>query len=99
MVGKYSLWLYQLIIPICDPVKPGIEGYPRNNFYKKVDILTNVYEIECDIYRSYSHKFEFVFALELVRWDSVLIWGVYLGGSDIALHTRWIDGSTYYKTT
>ena len=40
------LFFYQLILPICDTKKSGIDGDPRMSYYSAVESWSNLYAVQ-----------------------------------------------------
>jgi len=86
---KDPLFFYQLILPICDPLRSGIEDDPRMGFYTEVEKFTNMSKAESGAGGTYGHRWKQTDAAELTRFDGVLIRDGVLGGSQGGLHRRW----------
>ena len=83
------LFFFQLLFPICDPAKSGIENDPRKAFYSEVENFTNQYAAEIGLMGSYGHSFKPVNAEELLRFDMALIKDGARGGCGGATYRRW----------
>jgi hypothetical protein len=82
---------YQLLLPICDPSRSGIEGDGRMPFYTLARTYTNTYAFgEKGWGGGYSHEFDRVSEQELVHWMAVPIRHGARGGTPMTLHYRWI---------
>lgn len=77
------LFFHQLMFPICDPAKSGIDNDPRKSFYHACAQYTNMYALQNDHGGDYGHEYRLVTAAELVRFDGMLLrHGVLGGGSN-----------------
>ena len=73
MVEGDALFFYQLIVPICDPAKSGIEGDPRQAFYTDVSDYSTMYAYgHKKLGPNYGHKFLPASAEELLNWDGMV---------------------------
>ena len=69
-----ALFFWQLLLPLHDPAKSGIEGDPRKAFYCDVAEYTNNYAVGVKKWNgTYSDAFKPTMAEELVRWDGTII--------------------------
>ena len=90
-----ALFFHQLLLPICDPKKSGIEDDPRKGYYDAVETFSNTYAFgELKMGNSYGHIFKPVSIPELVRFDGVVVRDGVLGGSSGALYRRWIPNGS-----
>jgi hypothetical protein len=65
-------------------------------FYSKVETtFSNLYAIQIGLGGSYGHKFKNVVIDELVRFNGVVIRDGVKGGSNGAIHRRWMNGADY----
>jgi hypothetical protein len=100
-INKHSMhnplvW-YQLILPICDPEKSGIEEDGRMPFYTTARQCTNIYAYgEKNWGGGYSHTFQQVTEMDLVRWAGVPIRHGARGGRPMTLHYRWCKSDPDY---
>ena len=90
-----ALFFFQLILPLCDTKKSGIDGDPRMSYYTDVEKYTNVYM--CLQGQSYGHNCPNTTAMELLHFDAILIYDGVLGGSNGALYKRWEKGGCMYQ--
>ncbi len=68
---------------------------PRKAFYSRVETFSNLYAIRIGLGGSYGHRFKNIVLDELVRFDGVVICNGVKGGSNGAVHRRWMDGADY----
>ena len=92
-----ALFFYQLLLPICDPSKSGVEGDPRKPYYTEVERFTNASKCLSGAGSSYGHSWTQTTAAELLCHDGVLFMDGVLGGSEGALYQRWDDTSPMYS--
>ena len=90
-----ALFFYQLILPMCDPMKSGIEYDPRLAYYTDVTKFSNLYAIQTEIAGAYGHKFDLIRLDETITWDMIIIRDGVLGGSNGALYMRWVPGTLF----
>ena len=84
------LFFFQLLLPLCDPAKSGIENDPRLPYYSKVALWTQLYATNLGLGGSYGHHFKSVLIPELIRYDGCIMRdGVLNGSSDGAIYRRW----------
>ena len=55
MDNKDCLFFYQLILPLCDTSKSGVENDPRMNYYCEVEWWSNLYALQLGLGGSYGH--------------------------------------------
>ena len=55
-----DLFFNQLLLPICDPKRSGIQGDYRQSFFSEVEGFTNLYAYSIGLGGSYGHKFKTV---------------------------------------
>jgi hypothetical protein len=89
-----ALFFFQLLLPIGDPKKPGIENDRCLPYYSKVECWTEKYATSIGLGGSYGHSFKEVMLEELLHFDSVV--GVH-GGRDGAIYRRWREGKTTFN--
>jgi hypothetical protein len=81
-----ALFLYQLLLPICDPAQSGVVNDPRKGFYTEVAVMSNSYAItDCRIGPDYGHSFGLTHAAELLWCDGVTVMDGVRGGSKGAI--------------
>jgi hypothetical protein len=95
MISCDALFFYQLLLPMCDPAKSGINADPRKAFYSKVEGFTNSYAYSIGLGGSYGHRFKTVDLHELVHFDGVVVRDGVRGGSNGALYRRWMEGADH----
>jgi hypothetical protein len=95
MVKADALFFHQLLLPMCDPKMSGIAANPCKPFYSKVEMFSNLYAIQIGLGGSYGHRFKNIVLDELVRFDGLVIRDGVRGGSNGAIHRRWMDGANY----
>jgi hypothetical protein len=91
-----ALFFLQLLLPIGDPKKSGIENDPRLPFYSEVERWTQKYATSIGLGGSYGHSFKEVMVEELLHFDSVVIRDGVHGGTDGAIYRRWREGETTF---
>jgi hypothetical protein len=91
-----ALFFLQLLLPIGDPKKSGIDDDPRMGYYSKVEQWTQKYATSMGLGGSYGHAFKEVMLEELLHFDSVVIRDGVHGGTDGAIYRRWRQGETTY---
>ena len=84
-----ALFFLQLILPICNPAKSGIEDDPRISYYHDVETHTNSTKFATGLGGSYGHNWTPTTTKELINFDGVLVRDGVLGGTQGALHCRW----------
>jgi hypothetical protein len=90
LIDGDALFFFQLLLPICDPAKSGIENDPRLPYYSKVAKWTQVYATNLGLGGSYGHHYKSVMIPELIRYDGCLMRdGVLNGSTDGAIYRRW----------
>jgi hypothetical protein len=95
MVKGDALFFHQLLLPMGDPKMSGITADPRKPFYSQVEKFSNLYAIQIGLGGSYGHRFKNIVLNELVRFDGVVIRDGVKGGSNGAIHRRWMDGADF----
>ena len=93
-INLFFFW--QLLFPICDPEKSGIENDPRLPFYSKVEGWTQQYALDLDMFGSYGHDFKPIMSKELLHFDMVVVRDGLLGGMSGAIHRRWKKDDAAY---
>ena len=84
-----ALFFLQLLLPICDPSKSGIEKDPRQGFYPDVVKFSNYYKYRNGIGSIYGHKVKEAEVMEYVRFDGCLVRDGVLGGGHGGIYKRW----------
>ena len=90
------LFFYQLILPICDTKKSGIDDDPRMSYYSAVERWSNFYAVHLGLGGTYGHSFRNVTAKELLRHDACVVRDGVRGGSGGAIYRRWMHGCSDY---
>jgi hypothetical protein len=91
-----ALFFFQLLLPIGDPKKSGIENDPRLPYYSEVERWTQKYATSLGLGGSYGHSFKEVMLEELLHFDSVVVRDGVHGGTDGAIYRRWREGETTF---
>jgi hypothetical protein len=91
-----ALFFFQLLLPIGDPKKSGIEDDPRLPYYSEVERWTQKYATSLGLGGSYGHSFKEVMLEELLHFDSVVVRDGVHGGTDGAIYRRWREGETTF---
>jgi hypothetical protein len=86
----------QLLLPMCDPEKSGIEDDPRMPYYSKLERWSTKYAASIGLLGSYGHDFKTPNIEELVHWDSCVFKSGVNGALQGALFRRWRVGDTAY---
>ena len=90
-----ALFFFQLLLPMCDPVKSGIPGDPRKPYYTEVAKYSNLYKHQTGIGSTYGHVIPEVVMTECVRFDGCLIRDGVRGGGDGAIYRRWQENCSH----
>jgi hypothetical protein len=90
------LFFLQLLLPIGDPKKSGVENDPRLPYYSEVERWTQKYATGIGLGGSCGHSFKEVMLEELLHFDSVMIRDGVHGGTGGAIYCRWQEGETIY---
>lgn len=91
-----ALFFFQLLWPICEPSRSGVEGDTRIPFFTLVEQYTNIYKFTTGQGGTYGHKWNNVVAEELLHFFGILVRDGVLGGSHGALDQRWNPHSPMY---
>lgn len=91
-----ALFFLQLLYPICDPKRSGIQDDPRCAFYFDIERYTGTYMSSQGYGGSYGHTMKPVLAAELVVFHGILVRDGVRGGSKGALYRLWQPTSTCY---
>lgn len=92
-----ALFFYQLILPICDVKRSGIDNDPRTSYYSKVANFTNGYAGQQGLQSGYGHHFKSTNPPELIHFDGVLFHDGVLGGSNGAIYRRFDTSNVMYS--
>ena len=96
MVVQDALFLYQLLLLICDVNNSGIVDDPRKNYFSHVETFSARYAFDIGLLGSYVHNFKVPTIDKLVNFDGVVICDRVRGGRDGALYCRWqCNGSDF----
>ena len=58
MKTNYFLFFLQLILPMCDPERSGVESDGRLPYYSKLEEWSNLYACQIGLGGSYGHEFK-----------------------------------------
>ena len=89
-----SLFFHQLLLPICDTNKSGVEDDGRINFYDDVQTFSALYQISNKIGAAYGNELPLPSVDEFVKFDGVIIRDAIHGRGEGATYRRWHDGAT-----
>ncbi|KAL7528119.1 hypothetical protein ACHAXR_005384 [Thalassiosira sp. AJA248-18] len=93
------LFIFQLLLPMCDPKRSGINGDRRMPYFTTVRAHTNTYATgEKGWGGGYGHKYELVDEATLVRWTAVPIRHGAREGKPGSIHNRWIRDDCEYDS-
>jgi len=93
-----------LVLPVVDPKHSDFNTDdfkdPRKGYYPEVQKNSNIYRFQEDSHGRtpagpYGHQVAEVSIEDLVHFDSIVGYDGALGGSDGAIHTRWMLGEDY----
>ena len=87
---------YQLLLPVCNPSKSGIDGDPRSPYYIDIERFTNMSKAQPGFGGSYGHNWRVVNASELVRFDGVIVRDGVVGSTNGAIYQRFQMGGCCY---
>ena len=91
------LFFLQLLLPICDPSRSGIDNDERIAFFQHARACTNVYALgEKGWGGGTGHKFQNVEEAELVAWYGAVLRHGAREGSPGSLHRRWLKSHPNY---
>ena len=86
----------QLLHPVCDPSKSGIENDPRLAYYSNIENWTAKYAATIGMYGSYGHSYQTVSVEELVQFDSCVFMSGVKGKLDGSIYRRWKPNDKAY---
>lgn len=93
IINDDALFFLQMLLPICDPKKSGIEGNDRMPFYSVLRPHSNTYVFgEKGWGGGYGHTHPPTNEAELVNFSGVPLRHGARGGNPATLHTRWMQG-------
>ena len=87
-----------MLHPVCDPSRSGIEDDPRLPYYSLIEKFTAKYAAEIGMYGSYTHKYDTPSVVDLVHWDSCLIYSGVTRKLNGDLYQRWKPFDPCYST-
>ena len=91
------LHFYNLLLPIHDPTKSGIPDDGRMPFYSRVAQCTNLYAMSKGLGTGYSHRFQSVTEMEMLKWAGVAVRHGARSGLPMGLHYRWLPQDADYE--
>jgi len=92
---KDFLFFLQLVLPLGDPEKSGVEEDERLPYYSKVEQWSNLYAYQIGLGGSYGHEFKSVSLKEILHHDGCIVRDGVRGGSSGAIYRRWQMGADY----
>ena len=90
-----ALFFFQLLLPICDVNRSGVDDDKRMPFYSKMEEWSNIYAMQLGLGGTYGHKYKNVTSKELLHFDGCVVRDGVRGGSGGALYRRWMTGTDY----
>jgi hypothetical protein len=96
IVDGDALFFFQLLLPIGDSKKSGLENDPCLPYYSEVECWTQKYATSIRLGGSYGHSFKEVMLEELLHFDSVVVRDGVYGGTDGTMYCRWREGETTF---
>ena len=96
MINEDALFWFQLLLPIGDPSKSGIDGDQRAAFYSDLVRFTAIYQAANGIGGTYGNKVRPIELPELVKFHGALIRDGVKGESDGGIHRRWNQTSSAF---
>ena len=88
----------QLLHPVCDPSKSGIDNDPRLPYYSSIENWTAKYAATIGMYGSYGHSYQTVSVEELVQFDSCVFMSGVKGKLDGSIYRRWKPNDKAYDS-
>ena len=88
-----ALFFHQLLLPMCDTQKSGVEHDNRLNFYDDVTMFSSLYQISNKIGAAYGHELPLPTVDEFVKFDGVVVRDGIHGRGEGAIYRRWQDGA------
>jgi hypothetical protein len=92
-----AFFFNQLILPVCDTLKSGIEGDKCLPYYSKTECWSQKYGALIRLGGLHGHVFKPVTILDLLKFDMVVVKDGVLGRSDGAIYRRWQEGDCNYN--
>ena len=96
LVNKNAFFFWQLLFPVCDPTKSGIDDDPRCPFYSEVEKWSQKYAASQGLFGAYGHNFKPVMCAELLHFDMCVVRDGVLGGMGGAIYCRWKKDDSAY---
>ena len=94
---KDFLFFLQLVLPLGDPEKSGVEEDDRLPFYSKVKQWSNLYAYQIGLGGSYGDEFSKSVSLkEILHHDGYIVRDGVRGGSSGAIYRHWQIGTDYH---
>ena len=87
MLDEDALFVYQLLLSICNPSRSGAQGDPRMAFYNDVEKYTGHYAIDMERNLSYG-RIKPITAANLIAFHGILVRDGVRGGSKGAIYRR-----------
>ena len=97
MLSSAPLFFFQLLLPICDPRRSGIDNDTRLPYYTEVERFTNMSKAESGYGGSYGHSWKATNGPELLRFDGVHVRDGVYGGSKGNLHIRFEEPGSFTR--
>ena len=88
-----AIFFRQIILPICDTSKPGVENDGRFNYYDDVQMLSVLYQISNKLGETYGHRLPLPIVDEFVKFDGVVIRDAIHGQGEGTIYRRWRNGA------
>lgn len=88
MEKRDSLFLYQLILPIFNTQRSGIDGDPRIPYYCDVEMFTNMRKAELGFGSLYDRTWRSCTATECMKFDGVAVIDGVIESSNGAIFRR-----------
>ena len=88
-----ALFFHQLLLPMCDTKKSGIENDNRHNYYDDVIMFSSLYQISNKIGAAYGHELPLPTVDEFVKFDGVVVRDGVHGRGEGAIYRRWQNGA------
>jgi|SaaInl74LU_5_DNA_1037368.scaffolds.fasta_scaffold05988_1 hypothetical protein len=84
------LFIYQMLFPLCEPSKSGINDDKRMPYYSQTALYTNTYAALSGGGVGYGHLWKNASAVEMIKWEGIPIRHGSLDGNPGTHHTRWM---------